>query len=514
VVWLKDGQPLGNSNRHRFTNDFGLVALDISYVLANDAGQYTVVAQNEAGQAQVDGQLSVETVASIIGDTQHEASWQRIQQIEAPKEVPEEAPDAQFDPPRFVQQLNSVPELVEGQPAHFEASVTPVADPRLRVQWFHNGRPLAASNRVAYRNDFGLVTLDIAYVLPQDVGDYRCVAVNDAGEAATEGRLECQKRPGLLLDVQHPSSWERIQELEAPRPAQEPAPAEPFQKPQFTQPLQSLTDVPEGTVAVFQGRVVPNNDPGLQIQWFRNDAPLGQSNRFSMHQDFGYVVLHIAGAMLHDAGVYSCKAVNAEGAAISNAQLSVVGEERIAVDPLHAASLAKIQELEAIDKSARLAYPEQEFGKPSWTQTFADADVDTEGTVVQLIGHVEPAQDPGLQVEWFLNGVPLMNANRFRQDYSFGQAVLTIVHVLPHDTGVYSCRAFNLQGEATTSATVKVAGYEAILRCFFEEGLFRRILKIKKIKFHFSETPNTRSPGSGFRSWSVRRSLKRWKCPW
>lgn len=54
-------------------------------------------------------------------------------------------------------------------------------------------------------------------------------------------------------------------------------------------------------------------------------------------------------------------------------------------------------------------------------------------------------------------------ANRFLSEISFGQVVLTIIHVLPHDSGVYSCRAFNLKGEATTSATVKVAGYEKIL---------------------------------------------------
>lgn len=56
-----------------------------------------------------------------------------------------------------------------------------------------------------------------------------------------------------------------------------------------------------------------------------------------------------------------------------------------------------------------------------------------------------------------------MNANRFRQECNFGEVTLFIIHVLPHDSGVYSCRAYNLQGEATTSATVKVAGYEALL---------------------------------------------------
>ncbi|KIH47941.1 hypothetical protein ANCDUO_21994, partial [Ancylostoma duodenale] len=53
--------------------------------------------------------------------------------------------------------------------------------------------------------------------------------------------------------------------------------------------------------------------------------------------------------------------------------------------------------------------------------------------------------------------------NRFRQEHEFGNVILTIVHTLPHDSGVYTCRAYNLAGEASTSATVKVAGYERIL---------------------------------------------------
>lgn len=267
IQWFKDGQPLGDSNRFAFTKDFGLIALDLLHTVSNDAGTYTCVATNELGEARVEAQLSIQPVPSLLLDPLHEQSWNRIQELEAPKEKPEEAAEVDHGPPRFTQQLNSQNELIEGQPAHFEAQVEPITDPNLRVQWFHNGRPLAASNRFAIRNDFGLVTLDIHYVLAQDIGDYRCVAVNNQGEASTEGQLDCQKRPDLLLDPQHEKSWQRIQEMETPKERpEEPEPA-PFPKPQFTQPMQSQADVPEGSVVLFEARVIPINDPNMQIQW-------------------------------------------------------------------------------------------------------------------------------------------------------------------------------------------------------------------------------------------------------
>jgi hypothetical protein len=42
IQWLKDGLPLGDSNRFAFTNDFGLIALDLLHTVATDAGTYTV----------------------------------------------------------------------------------------------------------------------------------------------------------------------------------------------------------------------------------------------------------------------------------------------------------------------------------------------------------------------------------------------------------------------------------------------------------------------------------------
>lgn len=74
-----------------------------------------------------------------------------------------------------MQEFNSISDFIEGQPAHFEAQVQPISDPKLLIQWYHNGRPLPASNRVSYRNDFGLITFDIHYVLPQVIFYFYCV---------------------------------------------------------------------------------------------------------------------------------------------------------------------------------------------------------------------------------------------------------------------------------------------------------------------------------------------------
>jgi len=117
-----------------------------------------------------------------------------------------------------------------------------------------------------------------------------------------------------------------------------------FGPPQFTQPLQSL-ELPENQIALFEAQVIPVNDPSLQIQWFLNDTPLGQSNRFAISNDFGYVTLRINGVRTHDQGVYSCKAVNSEGAAITSASLTVHGEDSLQLGTLHENSLAKIQHL-------------------------------------------------------------------------------------------------------------------------------------------------------------------------
>ncbi|PAV62890.1 hypothetical protein WR25_23783 isoform D [Diploscapter pachys] len=463
ITFYKDGQPLRNSNRHKITSEFGYISLDIAHTLPDDSGVYAVKAKNDKGEAQVEATLTVTGNAGILGDTMHEQSWQRIQEMEAPRAPGEEAPEVQHGPPKWATQLQSISDVVEGQPAYFEAQFLPFSDPNTTVQWFLNGKPLGFSNRRVLRNDFGLASLAIQYVLAEDMGDYSAKVKNSEGEDTTTASLSCTTREAILGDTLHEQSWKRIQEIEAPKePLPEPE-APVYEKPTFVVPLQSVSGVPENGVVLLEAKLTPINDPSLRVEWFFNDSPLGESNWIAISNDFGCVSLRIAPAYARHSGTYTCRATNANGTATTSASVEVQGSEGLLLDTAHPVSLQKIQELEALDKYARLEAPEHEYGPPQWVQGFESYDNVGEGEVVTLHGLVEPSGDPNLRIEWQLNGQPLTNANRFRQEHDFGNVIMTIVHVLPHDTGVYTCRAYNLQGEALTSSTVKVAGYERIL---------------------------------------------------
>ncbi|CAB3397921.1 unnamed protein product [Caenorhabditis bovis] len=496
IQWFKDGQPLANSNRFKLTSEFGYIALDISHTVPEDSGVYSIKAWNVKGEAEVQGQLTVHGNASILSDTQNEQSWQKIQFIEAARKPGEEAPDIKHGPPKFVTQLQSLADVVEGQPSHFEAQFIPFTDPNTVVQWYLNGTPLTASSRRILRNDFGLASLDLQYTLGEDNGEYTVVVKNSEGEDRSTASLGCTSRAGILDGTQHEQSWKRIQEIEAPR-SRAPEPEGPvFEKPSFVQSLQSIADLPEGASAILEARLTPVNDPNLKVQWFYNDQPLMESNWISTSNDFGCVSLRISPVYARHSGIYLCKAWNDYGNATTSASITVQGSDGLLLDTAHPASLQKIQELEAIDKNARLEAPERTYEKPYWLQGFENFDQVGEGQSVTLHGLVEPSGDPNMKIEWLLNGTPLMNANRFRQEYEFGNAILTIVHVLPHDSGVYTCRAYNLHGDASTSSTVTTAGYEKILYNSHHPVSWQKIqeLEAPKIVEEIEEVIETEKP--------------------
>lgn len=125
--------------------------------------------------------------ASIIRETQHESALKKIQYLEDDsryKRVDQE--DLIIaEKPKFGRPLKNIEHLPEGKSAHLEATLTPVNDPTMVVEWYRDGRPIPQGHKFKTTYDFGYVALDILYAYPEDSGTYMCKARNAVGEAVT-----------------------------------------------------------------------------------------------------------------------------------------------------------------------------------------------------------------------------------------------------------------------------------------------------------------------------------------
>jgi hypothetical protein len=104
-----------------------------------------------------------------------ERTIEKIAELEGLGAVPgQTSPDVDSGkPPEFITTPADLT-LPENNLAHFECQLTPVNDSSMRVEWFHNGKPLSAGSRIKTINDFGFVILEVAGVYQRDSGLYTC----------------------------------------------------------------------------------------------------------------------------------------------------------------------------------------------------------------------------------------------------------------------------------------------------------------------------------------------------
>ena len=196
VEWLKDGKPIDASNRMSTLHDFGFVAMDLKYTRPSDAGRYSIRAVNTLGEATVSANLRVVSAQSGADmETMHEEALTKIAYLERGKAARGlELEEAAATAPVFAAQLQGKTQLLEGQNAHFECRIDPYPDASLRVEWFHNGKPLPFGNRWRTSYDFGFAALDIIGCYTQDAGRYTIKATNVLGsaESSIEVKIACK----------------------------------------------------------------------------------------------------------------------------------------------------------------------------------------------------------------------------------------------------------------------------------------------------------------------------------
>ena len=100
----------------------------------------------------------------------------------------------QFTAPKFVTFPRNVDNLVEGQNAHFEAKIEPLADPNLHIEWFKDGRPVTIGHRFRPIHDFGYVAMDVVGLISEDSGTYTIRATNNVGSCEATATLKCRSK--------------------------------------------------------------------------------------------------------------------------------------------------------------------------------------------------------------------------------------------------------------------------------------------------------------------------------
>lgn len=345
VEWFKDGKTLMSGTRIRTINDFGFVILEISPVYPEDSGTYMCKVRNRFGEAVSSCSMRCDGKQGIISESQLPSGMrsgiQKIAQIEAARLTQvrqtrvEETLETVMGPPQFLSSPSDL-SLSENGLAHFECRVGPANDPTLRVDWFHNGRPLVTGSRVKSISDFGYVILEIAGVFDRDAGVYTCRAVNKHGEASVNCQLSIKSKQSIVVESQLPKgfSGEGIKILEDSRFQQTTRVADEERKevPKFVTQLTQTYERLEGDNAHFECKLLPVGDPTMKVEWFVNGKPLITGSRVHTVDDFGFVVLEIDWLFPRDTGEYMCRATNKWGSDVTKCNLTVKRKLRASDD--------------------------------------------------------------------------------------------------------------------------------------------------------------------------------------
>ena len=477
VEWLKNGEPLPTGHRYRTFHDFGIVILDILYCYAEDSGSYECRATNKLGSDTTRGSVSCSEKSGLILTPQvpgemREQTLQQIQHLESHKmNVSMEGSATSSAAPRFTSPIsNSI--LKEGENAHFEARLSPTDDPNMSVEWFWNGKALKAGSRIRTFCDFGFVILEISPVYPEDAGEYTCRAKNALGEAVTTATLACAGKRNIILDSQLPSGMEgamdRIAALEGLGRSRNDLPTEEDlnQPPEFLSPLSDQM-LAENSLAHFETRLTPINDPSMKVEWFHNGKALSAGSRIKTINDFGFVILEVANVMSRDSGSYTCKAVNRHGETSVSCNIQVRSKQNIVTDPQLPKSFQtgtdSINNLEErMWKREDISYDEMESKAPIFVTRPHDVNC-YEGQPAHFDCRIEPIGDGSMKVDWYHEGKPIQIGSRIHTINDFGFIVLDIDWTFKRDTGVYKCVASNRCGSAEVTVNLNCRSKKDII---------------------------------------------------
>lgn len=192
--------------------------------------------------------------------------------------------------PIFMKKAENI-HVREGDRCQFTVKVK--GKPQPRVEWYRNGRLLSEREGLHFYRDSDNHSLIIKNASIDYAGKFKCVAVNNAGEASCSAAL-------VMED-----------EGKAPKFAR----------------YMTEKEACEGEMVEFVVSI--QGKPAPEVKWYKNNFLLRESKRFVMKtegDDYRLVIKHVDE---DDCGIFKCAATNTYGSVISEAFLNVV-EKKVA----------------------------------------------------------------------------------------------------------------------------------------------------------------------------------------
>ncbi|RWS20629.1 titin-like isoform X1, partial [Leptotrombidium deliense] len=177
LYWFKNGQKICSSQRYRINYENGIASLRIIDVQPEDAGYYTLFAENNLGHVVCSAHLVIE--ASETTQAKYTSVKRKdISEYEALDEDGYEESNKSMKPHFYKIPANI--EVTEGKMARFDCRVG--GRPPPDVSWYINGRKLVDDhNYKLIVNEGGVHSLMIKVVSREDAGTITCIAKNRNG---------------------------------------------------------------------------------------------------------------------------------------------------------------------------------------------------------------------------------------------------------------------------------------------------------------------------------------------
>ncbi|KAI9552427.1 hypothetical protein GHT06_022793 [Daphnia sinensis] len=247
VLWLHNNKPVKETRDIKTLVEGNRHLLTITEAFPKDAGTYTVVARNPAGEAITTCNLAVKgRVPTETSDSELASDMEPIK-------------------PGIQQSLPAKMNVREGDKVRMDCVI--VAQPEPEVIWYHKDRPVKESS------DFQLIfqgdrcSLVIREAFQEDAGLYRVVAVNSAGEASSQCHLTVSPIEEKRHDEGTNSSVTLVSLTAQPDPTTEP--------PVFKKIFGNV-GVDEGGPLILDCTITGRPTP--HVQWHFNDQPITASS--------------------------------------------------------------------------------------------------------------------------------------------------------------------------------------------------------------------------------------------